>query len=139
MDEDELSEENDEDDSEMYEVEKILKHKKSKGGTHLLIKWKGYAETTWEPEELMRESIEDDVNKYFLQIMTSEKGAHKICEYPDCIYQTLKPDNCNIRGCNNKLHHMCQQDHDVKYWKGGLEDKVGMIKVCYTCAKNRIE
>lgn len=41
MDEDELSEENDEDDSEMYEVENILRRKKAKGGMHLLIKWKG--------------------------------------------------------------------------------------------------
>ena len=82
----------------------------------------------------MRESIEDKVNEYFVQNMISSKGAHKICEYPDCVYQTLKPDNCNIVGCKNKLHHMCQQDHDIKYWKGGLEDKVDMIKVCYTCA-----
>ena len=106
---------------------------------HLLIKWKGYTETTWEPEELMRESIEEDVNKYFLHNRTSGKCTHKICEYPDCIYQTLKPDICNIPGCNKKLHHMCQQDHDKKYWNYGLEDKVNMLKVCYICAQKKMK
>ena len=78
------------------------------------------------------------VNKYDLQNSKSRKCAHKICEYPDCTYQSLKPDICNIKGCNNKLHHMCQQDHDAKYWNNGLEDKLNMLKVCYTCGNKEM-
>ena len=137
IEEDRSSEENDQDNSKMYVVENILQHKK-KGEMHLLIKWKGYSEETWEPEKLMRESIEEDVDNYFLQNRTSRKSTHKICEYDDCTLQSLPPVNCNEIGCNNKLHHLCQINHDMKYWKNRLEDVVAMKKVCYTCAKKEL-
>ena len=138
IEEDRSSEENYQGISKMYVVENILQHKKTKGEMHLLIKWKGYAEETWEPEKLMRESIEEDVDNYFLQNRTSRKSTHKICEYDDCTLQSLPPVNCNEIGCNNKLHHLCQINHDMKYWKNRLEDVVAMKKVCYTCAKKEL-
>ena len=87
----------------------------------------------------MRESIEEDIEKCFLQNRTSRKCEHQVCEYPDCIYQTLKPDVCNISGCSKKLHHMCQNEHDAKYWNCKLEDKVHNMKVCYICAKEKYD
>ena len=52
--------------NEMYIVEKILNHRKDcrKKEISLLIKWVGYDDPTWETESLMRESINDDVDKY---------------------------------------------------------------------------
>ena len=42
-------------DQEVYEVETIIKHRKTKDGIQYFIKWKGYpiAEASWEPETNM--------------------------------------------------------------------------------------
>jgi hypothetical protein len=42
-------------DKEVYEVETIVKHRKTKNGIQYFIRWKGYpiAEASWEPEENM--------------------------------------------------------------------------------------
>ena len=36
-----------------YIVEKVLSHKKRGARTHYLVKWKGYRDATWEPEEYL--------------------------------------------------------------------------------------
>jgi hypothetical protein len=50
-------------DSDIFECERIVKHKKVKGVTKYLCKWKGYPskDNSWEPEEhiLDKKLIED--------------------------------------------------------------------------------
>ena len=42
-------------DNQLWEVEKLLEHKKLPNGkTKYLVKWKGYDEATWEPQENLR-------------------------------------------------------------------------------------
>mmetsp|Transcript_647 Transcript_647/g.458 ORF Transcript_647/g.458 Transcript_647/m.458 type:complete len:97 (-) Transcript_647:11-301(-) len=35
----------------VFEVEDLLDHKFENGKHHYLVKWQGFAETTWEPDE----------------------------------------------------------------------------------------
>ncbi|KAI9651698.1 MAG: hypothetical protein M1831_000513 [Alyxoria varia] len=58
-----------EEDEEEYVVEKLLDHKfkGKKGIVEYLIKWEGWEETTWEPEENL-EGCDDKMNEYFESI-----------------------------------------------------------------------
>ena len=53
-------------DDEEFEVEDILKHRWSKGGIEVQVRWKGYNNEwdTWEPLDVLRVSAETVVNKY---------------------------------------------------------------------------
>ncbi len=35
----------------VYEVEDLLDHKNEHGSNHYLVKWKGFPDPTWEPDE----------------------------------------------------------------------------------------
>ncbi|RMZ80927.1 hypothetical protein DV737_g2723, partial [Chaetothyriales sp. CBS 132003] len=52
-----------------YQVERIVKHKKSAGGILYNIKWHGYpdSENTWEPEENLLPHSRDALQQYFDQ------------------------------------------------------------------------
>ena len=54
-----------EDGTEVYIVEGILNHMRKRNNKWLLIKWKGYDVPTWEPEETMRMTINDDVDAFW--------------------------------------------------------------------------
>ena len=41
-----------------YEVEEILDHKLVRGKKKFLIRWKGYSDNTWEPEENLENAQE---------------------------------------------------------------------------------
>ncbi|CAI2174192.1 19138_t:CDS:2 [Funneliformis geosporum] len=65
--------EKDEDEAaEVYEVEAVLEHNKSKGKTYYLIKWKGYSqeESTWEDEDNV--FAEDLVKDYWTKLNSEE-------------------------------------------------------------------
>ena len=74
---DDLNEDVDNEKQEMYTVEKILNHreegKRERKKITLLIKWVGYDVPTWELETSMRESINDDVEKYMKTVATMKK------------------------------------------------------------------
>ena len=46
---------------ERYIVEKILAHKRTRRGTKFLVKWVGYPDATWEPEEFLKNEIGEDL------------------------------------------------------------------------------
>ena len=46
---------------ERYIVEKILAHKRTRRGTKFLVKWAGYPDATWEPEEFLKNEIGEDL------------------------------------------------------------------------------
>ena len=53
-----------------YEIETILAHKKKKTKNgkfdHLIkIKWKGYKKTEWWDEDMLREDVSEELDKYF--------------------------------------------------------------------------
>lgn len=50
---DEVEEDEEEEEEEEYEVEKVVDHKKGRGATKYLLKWKGYpdSDNTWEDEK----------------------------------------------------------------------------------------
>jgi len=62
-------EEYSEEEDDEYEVEKILDKRRKKGIIQYLVKWLGYDETTWEPEENLEncrklvEEFENKINK----------------------------------------------------------------------------
>ena len=77
---DEESEKNVEND--YYEIEKILSHKKKsknrgKFKHELNVKWKGYEETSWIDEDILRQDVEDEVNKYFNGLKKKNKKDNK--------------------------------------------------------------
>ena len=41
----------DESESDVYEVERILRRRRRKGGYQYLVKWTGYEQCTWEPRK----------------------------------------------------------------------------------------
>ncbi len=68
------------DDGVLYEVEKIMAHRMNGKGFEYQVKWQGYEETTWEPEE----NFEDDglikdywktVNETFVEDDESSSGG----------------------------------------------------------------
>ena len=70
------------DGGEYYEIEKILSHKKKskKMGKfqHLLnVKWKGYKETSWIDEDVLREDVKDEVENYFKNLKAKSKKNKK--------------------------------------------------------------
>ena len=44
-----------------YIVEKVLSHKKRGARTHYLVKWKGYRDATWEPEEYLMDEAGNEL------------------------------------------------------------------------------
>ena len=54
-------------DHEEYEIEHVMKHKKTKNGTQYYVLWKGYPlkEATWEPEENLEHS-QETLNEYWI-------------------------------------------------------------------------
>ena len=44
-----------------YIVEKVLSHKKRGARTHSLVKWKGYRDATWEPEEYLMDEARNEL------------------------------------------------------------------------------
>ena len=49
----------DEQDEGIYEVEDVLEHKSVDGKDYFLVKWKGYGDTSWEPDENMGDELSD--------------------------------------------------------------------------------
>ena len=54
-------------DSETYEIERVLKHRKRGRKKELLVKWKGYEEPTWTDVRLLLEDAPEYVANYFAQ------------------------------------------------------------------------
>ncbi|KAF2741868.1 chromo-domain-containing protein [Sporormia fimetaria CBS 119925] len=77
---DDEEDEGDEEEAEVYVVERILSHKISRGKTVYKVKWQGYddeADMTWEPEENLEGAI-DVLNEYLDSIGgRSELGGAK--------------------------------------------------------------
>ena len=95
-------EENVEEEETFYVVEKILDHKedvrKRRNKLSLLIKWQGYDEPTWETEENMRESINDDVDTYLkrnkvVKKSKSKKGQTVLERFINCNKNHKDPTN----------------------------------------------
>ena len=42
-------------------MDKILDHKRTRRGTKFLVKWVGYPDATWEPEEFLKNEIGEDL------------------------------------------------------------------------------
>jgi hypothetical protein len=57
-----------------YEVEQILNHREVNGKMEYLIKWKGYDEETWEPEQNLHD---DDTKKRYWDIVDEVKQKSK--------------------------------------------------------------
>ena len=51
----------DRDGFECYIVEKMMDHKRTRRGTKFLVKWVGYPDATWEPEEFLKNEIGEDL------------------------------------------------------------------------------
>ena len=56
-----------------YEIESICNHMRRRNKMLLLIKWKGYKNPPWEPQDVMRTSINDDVETYWKKIKESKR------------------------------------------------------------------
>ena len=79
----------------------------------LLIKWKNCKRPTWEPENIMRESINDDVTKYFKKKeIACTKSSNKCC-YPGCMFN-FPAENCNTKDCKGMLQQIRQNEYDKK-------------------------
>jgi len=65
------------DDSEKeYEIEHICNHMRKRNTMLLLIKWKGYEQPTWEPEDVIRTSINNDVETYWEKVKQSKRQVY---------------------------------------------------------------
>ena len=47
-----------------YVIERIVRREKRDGADGYIIKWKGYKERTWEPEETLRQDVPELINKF---------------------------------------------------------------------------
>ena len=80
----------------------------------------------------MRESINDDVTRYFKKKeIACTKSSNKCC-YPGCIFN-FPAENCNTKDCKGMLHQISQNEYDKKYHESKLEKKIGLRKACYVC------
>ena len=118
---------------ENYSVEAIVDDRTHKGSKQLLISWKHYKKNTWEPEATIRDTMHDDVARYFrLKHISSSKNTSKCC-YPGCIFN-MATDKCqNEEGCDGRAHHICQNQYDVKQYNGKFDKTCGMKILCYVC------
>ena len=73
--------------------------------TLLLIKWKGYKEPTWEPEDVIRSSINNDVETYWQKIKQSKRQV-------DTKEKNKKCDDLKIALLAEKVP-MCQLEHNI--------------------------
>lgn len=100
----------DEDNDKEYVVERILNHMRKRRTKMLLIKWKGYEKPTWEPEETMRLSINDDVEMYWKNLKPKKDAeSKKVAVYcslehsnPLNFYQTSDAWEVERNICNGK-------------------------------------
>ena len=45
-----------------------------------------------------------------------DKKQKKVYSYSNCLFENIKLENCVIKNCSNKLHHVCQNNIDhVQY------------------------
>lgn len=85
-----------------YEVEQILNHREVNGKMEYLIKWKGYDEETWEPEQNLHD---DDTKKRYWDIVdeVKQKSKKKFEEYEkterNCFDSKIK------RSCVEKVRY----------------------------------
>lgn len=52
------------DKAEKYVVERLVAHRKRGGRLEFEVKWKGYAETTWEPRAALMKDVAEMVRAY---------------------------------------------------------------------------
>lgn len=92
---------------DIFEVEKIIRKRKKKGGVKYLVKWKGYDETTWEPRKnllfspksLTTETLNDTVS-CILNCSDLTSKINDMIEYCDRsmfyrkMCRLLHPDKC---------------------------------------------
>ena len=67
-----------------YEIESISNHMRRRNTMLLLIKWRGFENPTWKPEDVMRTSVNDDVETYWeklknqnVRIILRKKGKKR--------------------------------------------------------------
>ena len=73
-----------------------------------------------------------------ISIMTSEVNTNQNsdnnknngCSYMKCLIENLKLENCAIKNCFNKLHHICHKHIDNVLYDGDFESKFGLIFCC---------
>ena len=51
--------------SDKFEIEKIMNDRINEGNRELSIKWLGFEECTWEPENIIAEDVPEMVEKYY--------------------------------------------------------------------------
>jgi hypothetical protein len=61
-------------DNDIYEVNRIIKHRDTNGVREYLIDWKGYTQRTWEPETHIREP--GPVIEYWKRVKTAAQSKH---------------------------------------------------------------
>lgn len=100
-----------EDEEPEYEVEKVVATRKKKGKVEYLVKWIGWEDTTWEPKELMENSIgliekfekekegfyESPVAQGLIRLVTeldSEDGEALVELFKPCIAATRAETGC---------------------------------------------
>ena len=71
----------------------------------LLIKWKGYEEPTWEPEDVIRSSINNDVETYWQKVKQSK------CQV-DTEEKNKKHKDSKVALLAEKVP-MCQLEHNI--------------------------
>jgi hypothetical protein len=64
---------------EIYEVDEVLEHKGREGSYKFLIKWKGYAEKSWEPAENLKPSTLKD---YWNSVAQEKAGDRAVVTKP---------------------------------------------------------
>ena len=60
----------------------------------------------------------------------SDNNKNNGCSYMKCLIKNLKLENCAIKNCSNKLHHICQKHIDNVLYDGDFESKFGLIFCC---------
>ena len=88
-----------------YEIEHICNHMRKRNTMLLLIKWKGYEHPTWEPEDVIRSSINDDVETYWQKIKLSRRQV-------DTEEKKKKRKDSKLGLLVEKVP-MCQLNHNV--------------------------
>ena len=89
----------------VYEVERIIRKRKMKGGIKYLIKWKGYEETTWEPRKnlIVEPTNASIVHDYITNILNCDDLMSHIESAIDAtnagafyrkVSKLLHPDTC---------------------------------------------
>ena len=140
-----------EDGTEVYIVEGILNHMRKRNNKWLLIKWKGYDVPTWEPEETMRMTINDDVDAFWKkmqQIKDKDKvnKANPICcsfehSNPLNFYQTsnaweVEKKNCHGKNCSIDFEVDKCSEKNIAWVCEGRKRSVCNVVYCNKCFFN---